>query len=576
MSGLQHLDHPQDARAQHRAGPSLLSRATAFRPGREHVPALALAVVMLAYGAWLLWLSRGMYFWSDDYEFLLERGTIDGRNNGLFEPHNGHWSTMIVLIYRAGFAMFGMTTYTPFVLVTILIHLGIASLLYTLVARVGGGRALALLPALFALFIPVGFDNILWDAAMNNTGALLAGFLALLVLHRGDFERRSVGVSWLVLCVGLMFSGTGISSVVIATAFAAARRGPRTAVLVMSVPTAVFATWFLLYGRGANDVTWSATSVPQFVWTGLTKTLGNVVGVPELGPVLFAGLVVAMLTSSSRTTELRHLAWAGTIAAVAQLFLEALTRGIYGPDVATSGRYAYFTIILLTPAVALAVRRTWDLVGDPRWLVVLVGSVLSVGYVLHSLGALNDFAGGWRGVTGDLRGQVLATSQNVAAGQPLLQTELEGINKFIDPRVLGLEQVRAALPDDPVTNADRLRSESEFNVGVRSTTYDMFRPALIDLTSGWKEAEATPGGGCDTYTATRDDPLIQIATQDGTEIGITSDATQLVTVLQRDDELGPIRIWGVEAGPVYIASTARDAVLKVSFNAAGKYTICKQ
>ncbi|MDT0186655.1 hypothetical protein Q9S36_41365 [Microbacterium sp. ARD31] len=551
-------------------------RAPSGRRRRPAVPTLILAVCLVAYGAWLVHSASGMWFWIDDYEFLIHRGTIPGLDHGLFEPHNGHWSTMVVLVYRVLFAAFGMTTYVPYVLVTIVIHLAIAALLYTLLCREGANRWAALLASWFVVFIPIGFDNILWDAAMNNTGALLFGFLAVLALSRAGFSNRSVAMAWALLVVALMFSGTGVSAVVLAAAFAGVSRGPLVGLKVASVPAAVFVVWFLAEGRHANSLEWSLTQVPQFVWTGLTGTLGKVIGVETAGPVLFVCLLAALLTDRHGPEDVRHLAWAGLLAATTQLFLEALTRGFLGADLANSGRYAYFTVVLLTPAFGLLINRIWHVAVEPRWVVAVIAVVLAAGHLTHSLGALSTFAEGWRGVTSETRGFVLATSENVADGQLVVAPELTGPYEFIDVEALGREDVRRRLPDIEVSAEDRLRSETELNIGVSPDTYELFRPVLLDLTSGWKEREAALGPGCQAYTATRDDPLIQIATQDGTEIGITSEATQVVTVLQRDDVQGPVRIWGVRPGAIHIAVTARDAVLKISFNAGGEYTICKQ
>ncbi len=533
-----------------------------------------LLLAAAAYGTWLVVLAREIWFWGDDFEFLLRRGSVDSVDHGLFAPHNGHWSTMVVLIYRSLYAVFGMTTYLPYVLITIVIHLSISLTLFLLLERQGANRWVALLAGWFVLFIPLGFDNILWDATMNNTGALLFGFLAVYALVRTGHSRRGLRLAWAALIVALMFSGTGISAVVLATAFATTEKGAKFGAKVAAVPAAAFLIWWLAVGRDGNSLAWHPGQVPQFVWAGLTKTLGNAIAVPEAGPVLFIMLFLLLVTDHTSRPGLRHLAWAGLVAATCQLLLEAVTRGILGVDIATNARYAYFTVVLLAPMVGVAADRLWRLTVEPRWLAAAAAGVLTVGYTVHCLDQLSTWSEGWAAVTTDLQGVVLATSETVADGQTPLSHDL-GIH-HLTPELLGRPEVRAKLPRKDVTPRQRLQSETEFNIGVRSTTYDRFAPVFIDLTSGWKQAEAAPGPGCRTYIATKDDPLIQVATQEGTEIGVTSDATQVVTVLERDDELGPIRIWGVKPGPVYIAATAKDAVLKVSFNAGGEYTICKQ
>ena len=66
-------------------------------------------------------LTRRMWFETDSWHYLTERGTVPGHSVGWFEPWGGHWQTVPVLLYRALFAIFGMHTYTPYVLTATLI-----------------------------------------------------------------------------------------------------------------------------------------------------------------------------------------------------------------------------------------------------------------------------------------------------------------------------------------------------------------------------------------------------------------------------------------------------------------------
>ena len=52
-------------------------------------------------------------FSGDDWDFLFFRGTVAGSDRGLFTPHNEHWSTIPILMYRAIFAMVGPRHYLP-------------------------------------------------------------------------------------------------------------------------------------------------------------------------------------------------------------------------------------------------------------------------------------------------------------------------------------------------------------------------------------------------------------------------------------------------------------------------------
>ena len=162
------------------------------------------------------------------------------------------------------------------------------------------------------------------------------------------------------------------------------------------------------------------------------------------------------------------------------------------------------------------------------------------------------------------------------AGQRMITEEYdELVNHGLSQDLIASPDVRRALPDGEATMQGRMAAETMFDVGVGTESYDLFNPAFVDLTYGWdRKIKKLPG--CATYTAVVGDPMLQVATVDGIEIGVTSEATQVVTRLRRDEEISEGRIWNVEEGSIHIASTARDAVLQVSFNAPGDYTICKQ
>src|SRR5262245_23625838 len=46
----------------------------------------------------LLWWGRDQWFFLDEWEFLVNRRA--GDISSLFEPHNGHWVTVPLILYR--------------------------------------------------------------------------------------------------------------------------------------------------------------------------------------------------------------------------------------------------------------------------------------------------------------------------------------------------------------------------------------------------------------------------------------------------------------------------------------------
>jgi len=58
--------------------------------------------------------ARRLWFFGDDWEFMLHRGLTGHPDYGLFYPHNEHWSTLPILVFRSLYAVFGARRYMPY------------------------------------------------------------------------------------------------------------------------------------------------------------------------------------------------------------------------------------------------------------------------------------------------------------------------------------------------------------------------------------------------------------------------------------------------------------------------------
>src|SRR5437763_15713528 len=107
--------------------------------GDESVPEKSAFVVFILgeLGALVFYvvISRPMWFFQDEWDFLAQRTAFNVHD--LFRPHNEHWVTLPVLLYRALWWVFGLRTYRPYQLVIILLHLGTALLIRTVMRRAG-------------------------------------------------------------------------------------------------------------------------------------------------------------------------------------------------------------------------------------------------------------------------------------------------------------------------------------------------------------------------------------------------------------------------------------------------------
>lgn len=560
-------------------GERLLTARTGWQ--RTNRSSLVLLLVALGYGAFLVWLSRDAWFWGDDWTFLFHKGTIPGETQGtLMDPYNGHWSLAHGLTYRLLFELFGLKTYLPWLVVLIGFHVALVLLVHYLLRRTGCPRSVSLGTAFAILLTGVAPEMLVYDAAMSHSGALATGLAGVAVVVHSDGRGRGAIAGSVLLSIALMYSATGISTVVLAAVFVTVHWGMRTGLRVAGPPAALFVVWFAVWGRvgtGGSDRTFgNLADVPNYVWDGLTKVFGAAVGVPGIGPVVFAALLLNLVTDREGSPALRTLAWSGLAGATSQLVIEGVGRLNVGHIDSSPARYAYFSLVLLSPALALGVARLMRATIEPRWLPIAGITLALVGYGVHGVNQVRDFSTGYsvgsKAWLGRFHGMIASAD---ADQRQITATYDDFVNAGLTQDLIARPEVRALLPAGEASMDDRMYAETLFNVGVSTQTYHLFNPAFIDLAFGWnREIKKAPG--CASYVATTDNPMLQIATLDGVEIGITSDATEVTTRLLRDDVTAGGRIWQVPAGSIHVASTAKDALLQVSFNAPGEYIICKQ
>ena len=79
---------------------------------------------------------------------------LDHPMYGLLHPHNEHWSTLPILVYRGLVNLVGVRTYVPFLAVLVALHLALAHLLWRSCLRVGASMMVA--TALTAAFVVLG------------------------------------------------------------------------------------------------------------------------------------------------------------------------------------------------------------------------------------------------------------------------------------------------------------------------------------------------------------------------------------------------------------------------------------
>jgi hypothetical protein len=332
---------------------------------------LALAALLVAAAALLLYETRGTTFWTDEWAWLVERR--DPGLDTLLEPHNEHLSLVPLVLYNALFELVGADTYLPYRLAVIAAHLGVAVLVYVYAGR-RLGAVLGLLAAALMLFLGPGWQNFMWGFQVAWLISLAAGVGAFLLLDRGD----RAGALWACVLVGVALASSGVG-VPIALGLAVEllwRR--RREVWVVAAPLLLYAVWWLAY-TDSELIRHALVLTPSFMASAAAGVLSSLVGLSGMDPpadgaaltwgrpLAVAG-VAALAWRLARLRSLPPRVLALLTILLSFWFLTGVRRSVISsPD---ASRYVYvgalFVVLLaaeLARGVAISVRATLVLVA---------------------------------------------------------------------------------------------------------------------------------------------------------------------------------------------------------------------
>ena len=331
----------------------------------------------------VLWMGVATHQWfeQDEWAFIVRRGRPPLSQPGRFAkmllaPHNEHWLTIPVVMFRAVFGVVGLKAYWPYLVVLVVCHALVLGLLVRRCRLDRSGRfVVAALVAVLGVY-GAGAENLLWAFQVAFVLPIAFGLLHLELEERGAHRW-----GWAAGLASVMCSAVGVAMVVAVAVATLLRKGWRAALKAAAVPAAAYVLWFVTYGRDGTvntPVDWSTApfqAIP-YAWRSLTITVDRTVGFDGVGPLVIGALVVAvaMWWPDLRASHSGALGRAG--GDVAFLLLVAMGREAFGDPGA--GRYAYVNLALLIPLVAVVLSRVLCAI-DARRVVVGVLAVVAVG-----------------------------------------------------------------------------------------------------------------------------------------------------------------------------------------------------
>ena len=206
------------------------ARPSARRLDRARGADFAFVAALLVAGAALVVIGRGLTFSTlgDEWTFIQTRSLSDLAT--WFPPHNEHWSTAFVIVFRAMFETIGFRSYIPYLLVLVALHGVVVTGVYVL-ARTQTTSWVALTLIVPFMLFGSGWENLLLFFQASILMALAGGLWALAAL-RSASDRQAL-VAAVLLVIGAMSASTGVVFVVVgAVELIVARRLKHLAVIL--------------------------------------------------------------------------------------------------------------------------------------------------------------------------------------------------------------------------------------------------------------------------------------------------------------------------------------------------------
>ncbi|HEU5355909.1 MAG TPA: hypothetical protein VFU65_15660 [Actinocrinis sp.] len=353
-----------------------------------HSAKLMLGLCAIAFTA-LLYATRNLDFYYDEWSFLdtAHQWTL----RSYFLPHNEHWSTIPMLVYKVLLAINGAHSYLPFMAVVLLLHVTAAFLLF-LVVRRRCGDLLGLIAGTILLFLGRGFEDIIWAFQIGFVGSVVLGLLGLYLLgERPAVGRARAAAGSAALLLALMSSGVGLFFLVAVGVDLVLDRERRRLLWTLIVPAVAYVWWYLTFGREgvAHDHSVftfkTLEGLVGYTPTGIGSATAGVFALSSLwAPMAFAGLTATAVLVWYRKHLDCGLAIPAAVGIVLQFALTGLVRAQLGDAQATASRYvhigAVFVLIILTEAMRdLRWQGLWRTVAPVTAAAVIVvagGSVL--------------------------------------------------------------------------------------------------------------------------------------------------------------------------------------------------------
>lgn len=361
---------------------------------RWALPLVLVAAAVATLG--LLYLTRRFDFYYDEWDYIV--GPSHPTLGDYFRPHNEHWSTLLMVWYKAVFSIFGARNYHVLMAGVLLVDAAVACLLFVLIRR-RWGDALGVVAAVLMLGLGRGWENMLAAFQIGYTGAVALGLVATLLVQGEDVPIWRQTLASAALLGALMSQGTGLFWLVLVGVDLLFSPRRRRYLWILAGPLLAYLVWFAVIGRtgvASNRSPFSGVallSLVGFIPTGVGAAIAGIFGLS----LRFSALALAVAAAAlgilwyRRGWKVDSLVLGAAAGLVAQFVLTGLVRAQSGDAEAGASRYVWVGAVFVLVILADAARGLpWNRLTQAALVVIVLVSLLLGGAYLRAQDQLKN------------------------------------------------------------------------------------------------------------------------------------------------------------------------------------------
>ena len=182
-----------------------------------------LLTLVSAFAFWAWW-DRDLWFFGDEWDFVAQRGLwhLPANPASIWFPHNEHWSTLPILLWRALFNIFHLSSYWPYIVPLLVLQVGVMHLCWRLSLRAGVRVWVAVAAVGLLGFLGAGAEDLTWAFQVGFVGRSSSAYWpssCSMATALGS-RRRRLWYASVALVASLMCSTIGDAMLVAAAVLA--------------------------------------------------------------------------------------------------------------------------------------------------------------------------------------------------------------------------------------------------------------------------------------------------------------------------------------------------------------------